>query len=153
MGARGLHAEQKVERGHRRRRIENWPQDARLRQRHVETGKDGPVRGRRRRIGQQAEPRIGGEKEDEITDVDHTARVVEGVLVNRQPRVSGGAEQVQHVAQGRVEGERDDVGARHHDVRDPHVMQRQNVLEDRAFLGRELRTRALVDRILNVVAD
>ena len=133
--------------------IEHRPQDARLRQRHVEARRRGAIRrpGRLRR--DQAEARIGGEEDDEIADVDHATRVVERVLINRQARVPGGAEQVQHFPQRRVERERDDVGARDHDIGDPDIVQGQNVLEDRAFLGREFGAVALVDRVLDVVAN
>ena len=48
--------------------------------------------------------------------------------------------------------ERDDVGARHHHVLDPHVVKRENVLEDGALLRRELLARALLDRVLDIVA-
>ena len=65
--------------------------------------------------------------------------------------MTGGPEQVQHVAQRRVQRKRDDVGTRHHHVGDLDVVQGQNVLEDRALLRRELGADAL-ERVLDVVA-
>ena len=100
----------------------------------------------------QPEARIGGEENDEVADVDHAARVVERLVVDRQARMAGGRGTVEHLAQGRVERKRDDVGARHHHVRDPHVVKREHVLEDRALLRGELLARALLDRVLDVVA-
>ena len=41
----------------------------------------------------QPEPRIGGEEDDEIADVDHAARIVEGLVIDRQARMAGGAKQ------------------------------------------------------------
>ena len=39
--------------------------------------------------------------------------------------MAGGAETLEHLAERRIERERDDVGARHHHVLDPHVVKRQ----------------------------
>ena len=84
--------------------------------------------------------------------MDHAARIVERLVIDRQARVAGGAETIEHLAQRRIERERDDVGARHHHVLDPDVVKGENVLEDRALLRRELLARALLDHILDVVA-
>ena len=100
----------------------------------------------------EPEARIGGEEDDEVADMDHAARIVERLVIDRQARVAGGAKTIEHLAQGGIERERDDVGARHHHVLDPHVVQREHVLEDRALLRSELLARALLDRVLNVVA-
>ena len=82
----------------------------------------------------QPEARIGGEEDDEVADVDHAARIVERLVIDRQAGVAGGAKAIEHLAQGRVERKRDDVGARHHHVLDPNVVQREHVLEDGALL-------------------
>ena len=101
----------------------------------------------------QSETRIGREKDEKIANVNHAAWIVERLLVDRKSRVAGRPEQVQDLPQTRVERNRDDVGARQHDVGHPHVVQRQHVLQDGALLRRELRGGAFVDRILDVVAD
>ena len=55
----------------------------------------------RRRLD-EAETGFGGEEIDEVADVDHAARIVERFAVDRQARMAGGAEQGEHLAQGRV---------------------------------------------------
>ena len=62
--------------------------------------------------------------------------------MDRQARVAGGAETIEHLAQRRIERERDDVGARHHHVLDPDVVQGEHILEDGALLRGELLARA-----------
>ena len=100
----------------------------------------------------ESETRIGGEEDNEIADVDHAARIVERLVIDGQAGMAGVAKAVEHLAQGRVERERDDVRARHHHVLDPDFVQRQHVLEDGALLGRELLARALLDRVFDIVA-
>ena len=152
MRAGRLHLEQQVERRHRRRRIENGPQDFCRRERHVEPRLAVAVGRLLMARLHEPEARIGGEKNDEVADVDHAARIVERLVIDRQARVAGGAEAIEHFPQRRVERKRDDVGARHHHVLDPHVVQREHVFEDGALLGSELLARALLDRVFNVVA-
>ena len=152
MRARHLHAQEKIERRHRGRGVEDRPQDAGVRERRVQPGRRARLR-LRVRSGDQSKPRIGCEKDEKIANVNHAARVVERLLVDRQSRVAGGAKQVQHLPQRGVYRDRDNVGARQHHVGDPDVVQRQHVLEDRALLGREFRGGALVDRVLDVLAD
>ena len=100
----------------------------------------------------EPETGIGGEEDDEVADVDHAARIVERLVIDRQARVAGGAKAIKHFAQRGIERKRDDVGARHHHVLDPHVMKREHVLEDGALLRAELLARALLDRVLDIVA-
>ena len=68
--------------------------------------------------------------------------------------MAGGAEQVEQFAERRVGRDRDDVGARHHDVVDADAVEAEHVLEHRPLLGREVR---ILDRfgegVLEVVAD
>ena len=59
------------------------------------------------------------------------ARIVERFAMHRQARMSRGAEQDQHVREARIGVDRDDVGARHHDVVDPQLVQAEDVLEHR----------------------
>ena len=46
----------------------------------------------------ESETRIGGEENDEIADVDHAARIVERLVIDRQARMAGFAKAVQHLA-------------------------------------------------------
>src|SRR5215207_4935898 len=60
------------------------------------------------------------------------------------------------VGKGDVEGNRDDVGAWHHDVVDPFAAQAENVAQHRPLLGREARLgigARLLQRVLEIVAD
>ena len=110
-------------------------------------GSDLPAAGRTRGLGAHRHV------VDEVADVDHAARVVEGLGVDRQARVACGAEDPQEVAQRGLDRHRDDVGARHHDVVDPMGAQAEHVLEHRPFLGRELGPAIAGQRLLQVVAD
>ena len=64
---------------------------------------------------------------DEIADMHHAAGVVERLPMHRQPRMAGRAEQGEDFAQWRIDSERDDVGARHHDVGDSDIMQAEHI--------------------------
>ena len=157
VGVRRLHLHQQVERRHRRRREQHRAQDVRRRQRrvHAEFGDRLALRRRRlrRRLTDEAEARLGGEEVHEVADVDHAARIVERVAVDRQARMAGGAEEGEQFAERRLDADRDDVGARHHHVGDAHLVQRQHVLEDRPFLRREVGVGSrLLQSVLDVVA-
>ena len=84
--------------------------------------------------------------------MNHAPRVVERLLVHRQARVAGGAKTIEHLPERRIERQGDDVRARHHHVLDPNLVKLENVLEDGALLRRELLDRALVERVLDIVA-
>ena len=56
---------------------------------------------------------------EEVADVDHAARIVERVVVDGQARMAGALEHLEQFAERDVLLDRDDVGARHHDVVDP----------------------------------
>ena len=135
MGARRLHAEQEIERGHRRRARREPaagfapPTEACRARLAVAVG------GAARRAFDQAEARIGGE-EDRRNRGCGSCRADRRACRRRPAGASGrrSRKQVEHLAQGRVERKRDDVGARHHHVGDPDVVQREHVLEDRALL-------------------
>ena len=80
---------------------------------------------------------------DEIADMDHPARIVERIGVNRKARMGGGAKQLQGFAQRRIERNGDDVGARDHCVVDAHVVQAEHVFQQRAFMRRHIARRFL----------
>ncbi len=85
----------------------------------------------RLRVGDygQSETGVGGEKDKEIANVNHAARIVERLSIDRQPRMARRTEEVQRLPEGRVQRERDHVGARHHDVRHPDVVKREHILQ------------------------
>ena len=114
----------------------------------------GPPR-LRLRVGDcgQSETGVGGEKDKEVANVNHAARIVERLSIDGKPRMASGTEEVQRLPKGRVQRQRDHVGAGHHDVRHPNVVKREHILQNRPLLRRELCAGALVDRVLDVVAD
>ena len=68
--------------------------------------------------------------------------------------MAGLADHAQDLAQRHVGADRDDVGARHHDVLDAQVVQAEDVAHHGALLGREDGIGAgVLQRVLNVVAD
>lgn len=97
----------------------------------------------------------GGDEVEEVPDVDHPARVVERLAIDRQARMPGGAEQRQQVAERRIRRDRDDVGARHHDVGDAALAQAQHVREHRPLLRGQVGDSAAVlrQRLGDVFAD
>ena len=74
---------------------------------------------------------------DHVADVHHPDRIIEGVVVDDEARMGGVLEDVEEVAEGDVLLDRDDVGARHHDVVDPALAQAQDILEHPALVRRE----------------
>ena len=80
---------------------------------------------------------LGGHEGDQVADVHHADRIVERVVVDDEPRMAGALEHLHQFAERDVLLHRDDVGARHHDVVDPALAQRQDVLEHGALFRRE----------------
>ena len=151
MRARRLHLHQKIERRHGRRHENHRAQDIRRRERERQIkpadALRADARARQRRLGG------GGEMVEEIADVDHAARIIERVAVHGQARVAGGAEDAQHLAQRRVDIDRDDIGARQHHVLDPELVQAEHVFQHDAFLRREIARRGIGrERLVELLA-
>ena len=95
-----------------------------------------------------------GEEIEEVADMHHALRVVEGVSVDGQAGMAGGAEEVEQVAETGLDGDGDDVGARHHHVVHPDAVEAEDVLQHRPFLRREVLILDHVrQRVFQVVAD
>ena len=168
MRARRLHSHEKIKRRHGRRDEQHRADDAGGLQRDGEiddVGRDAaaPCRlGHHVGLGRGIRPAapvlgLGAACDmiDEIADMHHAAGIVERVAVHRQARVAGGTKQREHVRQRGCDGDRDDVGARDHDVADAMLVQRQHVAQDGALLGREVAVRPAIvlQRLLKFLAD
>jgi hypothetical protein len=95
-----------------------------------------------------------GDEVEEVPDVDHALRVVEGLAVDGQARMAGGAEESRAGRPGWCRRNRHDVGPGHHHVLDPDAVEAEHVLEHRPFLGREVRVLdGLREGVLQVVPD
>ena len=70
---------------------------------------------------------------DEVADVHHANGIVERVVVDDKPRVSGPFEYAHKFAELDVLLYRDDVSARDHDVADTPLAQAEDVLEHPAL--------------------
>ena len=68
----------------------------------------------------------------------HAAGIVERFVVDRKARVPGGAEDLQRFGHARFHAQRDDVGARDHDVFDPDIVKLQDVAQQRALMRGEI---------------
>jgi len=159
-----LHADEKIDGRHRARHEQDRPQNPRGGKAHRQV--DPAEAGRQTGCGRDfvvsvalataRRPRIGphGEEIEEVADVHHALRVVEGLAIDRQARMAGGAEQGQEVAKTRVGRNSDDVRARDHHVVDPDSVEAEHVFEHRPLLGRKVPVLgARGEHVLEVVAD
>jgi hypothetical protein len=87
------------------------------------------------------------------SDVDHAARIIERFAMHWQARVAGGAKQRQHFAERSVDPQSNNVGARHHHILDPHIVQAENIGQNSPFLRGEIRIGAGADQgVLEIIA-
>ncbi len=94
----------------------------------------------RRRHGDARVDGVGGglarQPAEQILDVDHAARIIERLAEQRNARNAGLAERAQQLGQRVALFERDDVGARHHDVVDARAAEAQQPAQHLAlFVG------------------
>ena len=126
---RRLHLHQQIERGHRRRREQNRPAGSGLRTSGMFMPTSTPDARSRAEVSDfgGAKPNLGSEarKSTKSRMWIIPCGIVEGFAENRQAGMAGGAEQREQLAQRRVGGNGDDVGARHHHVGDADVVQRR----------------------------
>ena len=124
MRAGRAHLDEKIDHRHRRGNEEDFAH---------QTGKVGrlPV------LGQS--PVI-----EEIADMDHADRVVEGLAVDRQPGVSGPAHDLDDLGERRLLLDGNDVGMGHHDIVDRELAKAQEIGQHRALGIGELRLAAVV---------
>ena len=86
--------------------------------------------------------------------MDHADGIVERLVVDHEPRMARIREHLEQLAERDVALHGDDVGTRHHDIRDPPLAQRQDVAQHGAFFGREaVRAGARLEHVLEVGAD
>ena len=105
------------------------------------------------RIGRRA-GRARGHEGDEVADMDHADGIVERLVVDDEPRMAGIGEHLQQLAERDVALHGDDVGTRHHDIRDPPLAQRQDVAAASCFLRARSRARRRpLEHVLEVGAD
>ncbi len=64
----------------------------------------------------------------------HAARLIEALMIDRQPRMLGLAEHAQQLVDGDLVGDGDDVGARHHHVLHRLLAEAEDVEEHGALL-------------------
>ena len=152
---RCLHLGEQIERRHGRRHVEDLADDLGGRQRHgkidlheVQTGCAGLPRflwflrfgggggGRIDHGPRRHEPH-------EIADVHHADRVVERVVINNKPGMTGARIHHDEFADRNILLHGHDVGSRQHDAFDPAFAQAEDVLEHRCFGRRESRFRLL----------
>ena len=91
----------------------------------------------RRGLARGAHFRARRHERHQVADVDHADGIVEHLVVDHQPRMAGAGEHLHELAERDLLLDRDDVGARHHDVHDPPLAQAEDVLQHDAFFRRE----------------
>jgi hypothetical protein len=94
-----------------------------------------------------------GHPAQEVLDVDHSRRVVEGFAVNRQARVIGIGEAVEQLAGGGIAVDGSDVGARHHHVGDLEIGEGDEVRHHRTGFGVAIAGRLAVRHPRHAIAS
>jgi len=74
---------------------------------------------------------------NKVTDVNHAARIVQSVVINRHAGVTRLLEQHHQLTQGGAEIDCLNIGTRHHDILDPHFAQPKNVVQHGPLFRRE----------------
>ena len=105
--------------------------------------------------GRVSSPALGRSRDPrhQIADVDHAARVVERLVIDRQPRMLGLAEHAHQLIDGDRVVDGDDVGARHHDVLDRELAEAQDAPEHAALLRAQGIALASRKRVLDQLAQ
>ena len=85
--------------------------------------------------------------------MDHAARIVERLVIDRQPRMLGLAEHAHQLVDGERVVDGDDVGARHHHVLDRELAEAQDAPEHAALLRAQRVALAAGKRILDQLAQ
>ena len=158
MDAAGLHARQQVHRRHRRRHEQHLANELGGGQRHRQIDRlEVEIGGREllaARLAGGAHFRARRHERHQVADVDHADGVVEHLVIDHQPRMAGAGEHLHELAERDLLLDRDDVGARHHDVHHPPLAQAEDVLQHDAFFGRETGlARACLEDIRKVGPD
>ena len=94
-----------------------------------------------------------GDPRHQIADMDHAARIVERLVIDRQARMLGLAEHAHQLVDGHRVVHRDDVGARHHDVLDGELAEAEDAAEHAALLRTQCVALAARQRVLDQLAQ
>ena len=81
-----------------------------------------------------AELGFGGDPRHQVADMNHPARIVERLVIDREARVFGLAEHAHQLIDGDAVVDGNDVGARHHDVLDGELAEAEDAAEHAALL-------------------
>ena len=147
MESRRLHFEQKIEHRHRRRHVKRLAGDIHGDDRALEIDLAEIEPRRAAGFALRRDPR------HQIADMDHAARIVERLMVDRQTRMLGLAEDVHQLADGYRVVDRDDVGARQHDVLDGELAEAQDTAQHAALLRAQRFALAAGERVLDQLAQ
>ena len=141
MNSCGLHARQQIDHPHGWRHKQDFAHDLCRRQRHAE------IDGFQIKIGGQRlfalgilfriDSRACGHEGDQVPDMHHADGIIERIVVDHEPRMTGAFENAHELAELDVLLDGDDVGARNHDVADPPLAQAEDVLEHPALFRRK----------------
>ena len=85
--------------------------------------------------------------------MDHAARVVERLVIDRQARMLGLAEHAHQLVDGDGIVDRDDVGARHHHVLDGQFAEAEDAPQHAALLRAQRVALAAGERVLDQLAQ
>ena len=98
---------------------------------------------------------LRGHEREEVADVHDAFGIVEGLVVDDEPRMRRALEQAHQFAERDVALDRDDVGAMHHDVGDAPFVQAEDVAQHGALDGgkADLVRRRRIEHDLQIVAD
>ena len=100
-----------------------------------------------------AEFSLGGDPRHQVADMDHAARIVERLAIDRQARMLGLAEHAHQLVDGDAVVDGNDVGARHHDVLDRELAEAEDAAEHAAFLHAQRVALAARQRVLDQFAE
>ena len=85
--------------------------------------------------------------------MDHPARIIERLAIDRQPRMLGLAEHAHQLVDGDAVVDGNDVGARHHDVLDRELAEAEDATQHAAFLHAQRVALAARQRVLDQLAE
>ncbi len=158
VNARGLHLRQEIDRPHRRRHEQQLADDVGVgkRQREVNHAqiKPGGNRLLAPRLAGIRHARARRHERQEVADMNDAFGIVEGFVVNHQPRMRRTFEHAHQFAEPDVALDRDDVGAVDHHVGEAALMQAEDVAQHGALDRRkaDLVRRAGIEHHLQVIA-
>ena len=94
-----------------------------------------------------------GDPRHQVADMDHAARIVERLAIDREPRMLGLAEHAHQLGDGHRVLHGDDVGARHHDVLDRELAEARDVEHGALLRAEGVAVAAPGQRVLDHLAQ